>query len=314
MNGTTGAPAACTVLRVLLVEDNPMDERLTRLALEVDKQHQFDVTAVETLSAGIHRAQSDSFDAIILDLQLPDSDGLANVKEIALASPRTPIVVLTSCDEDGMAIHASRHGAYNYLVKGKFDTSRLGRHLRCAIARTEFEAELAHRAHYDSLTGLVNRALFYDRLNHALARARRYHNRMAVLFVDIDDFKSINDAHGHAIGDQVLCVIAEGLRRAVRQSDTVARMGGDEFTILAEQVGGGEEAQLIAQKILDLVGQPILLPSGILIEVGLSVGVSVFPDDGRDGRALIDLADSAMLYAKRLGGKRLLTSPARVER
>lgn len=308
MNGPTGAASAA--IRVLLVEDNPMDERLTRLALEVDKARHFDVTAVDTLAAGVHKAQSESFDAIILDLQLPDSDGLANVKEIALATPRTPIVVLTSCDEDAMAIHASRHGAYNYLVKGKFDTSRLGRYLRCAIARKEFEAELAHRAHYDSLTGLVNRALFYDRLSHALARAMRCHSRMGVLFVDIDNFKLVNDAHGHGAGDEVLRAIAQVLRGAVRQSDTVARMGGDEFIILAEQVGSGEEVQMIAQKIVKLADEPLVLSSGIRIEVAVSVGVSVFPDDGRDGRVLLELADSAMLYAKRRGGKRLLTSTA----
>jgi two-component system, cell cycle response regulator len=290
---------------VLLVEDNPMDERLVRLALALDSDRDFQVIAVDTLEAGVGMAQTQSFDAIILDLHLPDSDGLGNVKQIALAAPHTPIVVLTSCDEDQVAIAASRYGAQNYLVKGKSDPARLSRYVRCAIAHKAFEAELAQRAHFDYLTGLVNRSLFEDRVRHALSRALRASTKVGVLFADVDNFKAINDAYGHNVGDEVICAVAKALRNAVRKSDTVARMGGDEFTILVEQLASRRHAIPIAKKIVKSLAEPVVLGSGVRIQVGVSIGAAVFPDDGDRDNVLLERADAAMLRAKRLGGNRL---------
>jgi diguanylate cyclase (GGDEF)-like protein len=290
-------------LRVLLVEDNPWDERLVRLALSEDPLWEFQVTSAETLGAGLRLAQSGAFDAILLDMQLPDSNGLANVKELALAAPRTPIVVMTGLDDDFLAMQVSVHGAQDYLIKGKDDPVSLSRAIRCAIGRKRFEAVLAQRAHFDSLTGLVNRGLFNDRLNQALARATRTDKSAALLFIDLDNFKRINDSLGHKVGDQVLCAVAEALRSVVRQTDTVARLGGDEFTVLLEPLEEAAHADVVAKKILAALDKSIL-KSGVEVRVTASIGIAMFPDHARKADELINSADATMLFAKRSGGNR----------
>lgn len=290
-------------LHILLVEDNPGDDRLVRLALSEDPLWEFQVTSAKTLGASLSLAQSGAFDAILLDMQLPDSNGLANVKELALAAPRTPIVVMTGLDDDFLAMQVSVHGAQDYLLKDKYDSASLSRAIRRAIGRKQFEAVLAQRAHFDSLTGLVNRGLFNDRLNQALTRATRTDRSAALLFIDLDDFKRINDSHGHKVGDEVLRVVAEALRSAVRQTDTVARLGGDEFTVLLEPLEETTDADVVAKKILRALDKPIL-QSGVEIRVTASIGIAVFPDHARKADGLINSADATMLFAKRCGGNR----------
>jgi diguanylate cyclase (GGDEF)-like protein len=290
-------------LRILLVEDNPGDERLVRLALSVDPNWEFQVSSAETLTIGLRMAQSTGFDAILLDMQLPDGNGLANVKELALAAPRTPIVVLTGLEDDFLAMQVSLHGAQDYRIKGKDDPASLSRAIRCAIGRKRFEAVLAQRAHFDSLTGLVNRGLFNDRLNQALARATRTDQFAAVLFIDLDNFKKINDSHGHKVGDEVLRAVADSLRSAVRQTDTVARLGGDEFTVLLEPLDDLAHANVVANKILAVLSTPIF-KRGVEVNVTASIGIATFPKHARKADGLIHSADTMMLLAKRCGGNR----------
>jgi len=289
---------------ILLVEDNPGDERLTRMALSEDPHRTFDVTSASTLRGGLELAQLHHYDAILLDMQLPDSTGLANVKTLALAAPRTPILVMTGLDDDSLAIQVCEHGAQAYLIKGKNDPAALSRAIRCAIARKRFEAVLAEQAYFDSLTGLANRGLFRDRLTQALARAARTDKRVGVLFIDLDNFKTINDSFGHKIGDDVLRVVAEALRSAVRQTDTVARVGGDEFTVLVEPLDELADADLVAQKLLSAAQTTVTL-QGAEVHLTASIGAAVFPDHGTNIDSLIESADSAMFLAKRRGGNRL---------
>jgi diguanylate cyclase (GGDEF)-like protein len=289
---------------ILLVEDNPGDERLTRMALSEDPHRTFDVTSASTLRGGLELAQVHHYDAILLDMQLPDSTGLANVKTLALAAPRTPILVMTGLDDDSLAIQVCEHGAQAYLIKGKNDPAALSRAIRCAIARKRFEAVLAEQAYFDSLTGLANRGLFRDRLTQALARAARTDKRVGVLFIDLDNFKTINDSFGHKIGDDVLRVVAEALRSAVRQTDTVARVGGDEFTVLVEPLDELADADLVAQKLLSAAQTTVTL-QGAEVHLTASIGAAVFPDHGTNIDSLIESADSAMFLAKRRGGNRL---------
>ena len=156
--------AQAETIRVLLVEDNYADERLIRLALSEDPHRKFEVTSARTLDGGVELAQSLPLDAILLDLHLPDSSGLANVKTLALAVPRTPILVITGLDDDSLAIQVSEHGAQAFIIKGSNQLQALSREIRCAMARKRFEALLAEQAYFDSLTGLANRGLFHDRL------------------------------------------------------------------------------------------------------------------------------------------------------
>ncbi|GLU31807.1 EAL domain-containing protein [Trinickia caryophylli] len=162
------------------------------------------------------------------------------------------------------------------------------------------EERLSYLATHDVLTDLPNRTLFNERLEQALARARRSLRRVAVMFVDLDRFKLINDTLGHAVGDETLKVVAQRLKRAVRATDTVARLGGDEFTIVVEDIDSVRDAGQIAQTVLSAVGQPIRA-AGTNVFVTPSIGISLFPDDGGTTRQLLMQADRAMYDAKDAG-------------
>jgi diguanylate cyclase (GGDEF)-like protein len=163
--------------------------------------------------------------------------------------------------------------------------------------RKRAQEYLTHVATHDALTGLPMRNLFRDRLDVSLARAKRYGRRFSVLMVDLDNFKKINDQMGHHTGDGLLVTVAQRLKSCVRTSDTVARMGGDEFTILLDELRCAEDAELVAEKIVLELQRPVLIGSHA-IAITASVGISVYPDDGESTQALISNADAAMYKAK----------------
>ena len=165
---------------------------------------------------------------------------------------------------------------------------------------TENEERFKHLAHHDSLTGLPNRLLFADRLHHAMSRARRSGKLLALLFFDLDRFKAINDTHGHEGGDEVLRAVAQRLTALVRDADTVARFGGDEFIILMEDVTDTADVEHLAGKILAGLAQPLALGEQTLT-LTTSIGISIFPRDGVDAETLIKHADDAMFRAKHQG-------------
>jgi diguanylate cyclase (GGDEF)-like protein/PAS domain S-box-containing protein len=177
--------------------------------------------------------------------------------------------------------------------------------LRDVTERRRLQEKLERLAHYDSLTTLPNRTLFFDRLENAVARARRENRRFALLFIDLDGFKAVNDRFGHDAGDFLLFEIAKRLRSAIRDSDTAGRMGGDEFTVLLENIAKVEDAAAVADKIRVALVEPLAVPTGEKVTVGASIGIAVFPDDGADGESILKSADSAM-YAIKLatGGRR----------
>jgi diguanylate cyclase (GGDEF)-like protein/PAS domain S-box-containing protein len=164
----------------------------------------------------------------------------------------------------------------------------------------ESQEKLDHLAHHDPLTGLPNRLLFHDRLQHAMARAARAGSQLAVLFIDLDRFKNVNDTLGHHVGDELLRHVAGALSGCLREGDTLARLGGDEFIVLLESVDGERGARLVAEKLMRLFGQPVPVASYELFVTG-SVGISLFPRDGADLNDLIRNADVAMYQAKARG-------------
>jgi len=173
--------------------------------------------------------------------------------------------------------------------------------------RKQAEERLRFLATHDPLTGLPNRELFHDRLNQALVRSRRARIgqsekwKLAVFLLDLDNFKEINDTLGHGWGDQTLRVVAERLQSCVRKSDTVSRLGGDEFTILLEGIANRESCNIVANKVLNAISQPIEL-SGQVFRLTASLGISVYPDHGEDGETLLKHADVAMYRAKKHQG------------
>lgn len=163
------------------------------------------------------------------------------------------------------------------------------------------EAQLAHLAHYDPLTGLPNRLLVQSRLYHAIERAQRHNLRIATLYVDLDRFKNVNDSLGHPIGDELLIMLAARLKKRLREEDTLARLGGDEFLLVLEDIKEPSEPASVAQTLIDLLATPFALPSGHEIFINASIGISLFPDDASNVTELIQHADMAMYLAKKEG-------------
>jgi diguanylate cyclase (GGDEF)-like protein/PAS domain S-box-containing protein len=171
---------------------------------------------------------------------------------------------------------------------------------RDVTERKQFEQKLAEMATHDSLTGLPNRTLLSDRLTMGLALSRRSGNRLAVMMLDLDKFKAINDTMGHDVGDQLLKAVGERLASVTRKSDTVARMGGDEFVLVLPQVSQPADASMLAQRILDVFRGPFIF-DGHQLNVTTSIGIAVYPDDGKDVEILLKNADTAMYWAKEHG-------------
>ena len=184
-----------------------------------------------------------------------------------------------------------RHGKVINYVAVFSDISRI----------KQTEARLEELAHYDPLTGLPNRLLFQSRLDHALDAARRHHSRLALMFMDLDRFKNINDSLGHPTGDELLSAIARRFMTRLREEDTLARLGGDEFVILLEHLSEPQEALLVAQDIQRLMTEPFTLGNGNVVYITTSIGISLYPEDGEDATHLVKNADAAMYQAKYAG-------------
>jgi len=164
----------------------------------------------------------------------------------------------------------------------------------------EDEERLIFLSHHDQLTGLPNRVLFFDRLHQSIAAAQRRKKILALLFMDLDGFKAVNDELGHQAGDAVLKEVSTRLQNTIRTMDTIARVGGDEFTGILAEVGGHDDAVIVAKKIIAAIASPFDV-AGVQVNIGASIGISLYPQDSEDQEELIQLADSAMYKAKEAG-------------
>ena len=284
-------------VRVLLVEDNPGDARLVEILLSETGQ-EFDVKHVGTLGEALDELDRPP-KVVLLDLSLPDSAGLETVERMRRAAPQLPIVILSGRDDEEVALRALQSGAEDYLVKGQGDGDLISRSIRYSIERKSAEDKLAHLAQYDPLTNLANRALFHDRLEHAVARVERHGGMLALLFLDLDRFKAVNDTLGHIGGDALLKQVGNRISARMRESDTVARLGGDEFAIIIEDLVEAQDAARVADDLVKILSEPYVV-SGHEIPVGVSIGIAVSPPS--KGDRLLKDADAAMYRAKREGG------------
>jgi diguanylate cyclase (GGDEF)-like protein len=231
-------------------------------------------------------------------------DPLTLLEYVRMSAPDAPIVLLCPDEDEELTLRAVRLGAQDCLVSSELEPVLLRRALIRAIERKRAETELAHQAMHDQLTGLPNRALFLDRLGVALERSRRSGAPLAVLFLDFDNFKEINDTRGHAAGDRVLTTLGERLSGLLRPMDTVARFGGDEFTFLFEGLTSEREVVLIADRICQAAaGRPIEV-DGVPLTVTVSVGIAIVNDPTVSPDAIIREADAAMYRAKDQGRSR----------
>jgi diguanylate cyclase (GGDEF)-like protein/PAS domain S-box-containing protein len=419
----------------LLIEDNPGDARLLREMFDEQGSRATELTIVRSMLDAEQHLSKHAVDIILLDLGLPDAQGVAAVRRAHAAAPRVPLVVLTGLDDETLAAEALQEGAQDYIVKSQIDTygttRGLLRSLRYAVERKSLEdalfgekeraqvtlnsigdavactdtagkltflnlvaekltgwswqeaagkpmaevfrildtsdrevipnpmdravrrdqtvhlpansilvrrdgfeipiedsvapihdgegrpagavivfrdvsvaramaLQMTHSAEHDFLTGLPNRMLLNDRISQAIALAPRHMKHVAVLFLDLDGFKHINDSLGHPTGDRLLQSIGKRLVECVRASDTVSRQGGDEFVVLLSEVAEAEDAAITARRMLQAVAQPHSIDKHELY-VTTSIGVSVYPDDGLDAETLIKNADTAMYQAKENG-------------
>jgi len=221
-------------------------------------------------------------------------EGEAHAREGAVTSREQDIRAVeteqaTSDDQVSMLREANSN-----LVIATMEAHRLTEQVESA------KIELDHLAHHDVLTNLPNRMLMQDRLSQAIEVAHRQRRQLAVMFMDLDRFKHINDSLGHAVGDQLLQSVAQRLVASVRHSDTVSRQGGDEFLLLLSYVEHADDAALSAQKILTALAAPHHI-GGSNLHISVSIGISIYPDDGQDAQTLIKCADTAMYYAKENG-------------
>ena len=416
---------------LLLIEDNAGDARLLREMFNEQDSHKTELTHVTCMSEAETHLAHHAPDIIVLDLGLPDAQGLGSLRRARAAAPHVPLVVLTGLDDESLATQALQEGAQDYLIKGQIERRGLLRALRYAIERKVVEdalfvekeraqvtlnsigdavastdsagnitflnlvaeemtgwslqeaagrpmaevlrivdatshettpnpmdtavaqnqtvhlplncvlirrdgfetpiedsvspihdrkgqasgavivfhdvsasqamaLQMTHSAHHDFLSGLPNRILLNDRIDQAIASASRYMKKLAVLFLDLDGFKHINDSLGHPTGDKLLQSIAKRLVECVRGSDTVSRQGGDEFVVLLLDVEQPEDAAQTARKILQALAEVHPIDRHDL-HVTASIGVSVYPDDGLDAETLIKNADTAMYQAKENG-------------
>ncbi|MEP6494913.1 MAG: EAL domain-containing protein [bacterium] len=423
--------SAIAIKTVLIVEDNPGDARLLREMINEQEAHGTTLAHVETMAEAQTYLADHVIDVILLDLGLPDAQGLGAVRRVHTAAPHVPLVVLTGQEDPLLAGHALRAGAQDYLIKGQIDTRGLLRAMRYAVERKDMEealfvekeraqvtlnciaeavactdvagnisflnrvaetmtgwtweeaagrpigdvlrmldattrnvvlnsvrdgddttasspqlsncllvrrdggevpiedsvapihdrsgqvtgtvvvfrdvsasraiaVQMDHSAKHDFLTGLPNRMLLDDRIHQAITLAPRHMKSVAVLFLDLDGFKQINDSLGHAIGDKLLQSVAERLVECVRSSDTVSRHGGDEFVVLLSELERSDDATITVRRMLTAVAEPHVV-DGQELHVTASIGVSVYPDDGTDAGSLIKNADTAMYQAKEGG-------------
>ncbi|MFK9007465.1 diguanylate cyclase domain-containing protein [Pseudomonas pergaminensis] len=196
-----------------------------------------------------------------------------------------------------------KDGSVVHILWAAFWSEEVGARIgvaRDVTALTQAEEELRFLAHHDPLTALTNRSLFNDRLDQALQAARTHGHTLALLFLDVNDFKGINDVHGHAMGDRVLCVIARRLERCVRDTDLVARMGGDEFTVLITDIQSPDAVAGKVAQILKAMAEPLGAEFGGVKMPSCSVGVAFYPGDGEDADTLLSHADGEMYRVKRL--------------
>ncbi|MBZ0096932.1 MAG: diguanylate cyclase [Sulfuricella sp.] len=182
-------------------------------------------------------------------------------------------------------------------------------HRRSELERCQTESRFAYLATHDALTGLANRTLFMDRLAHAMARAHRYNGKLALLFLDLDKFKQVNDTYGHGAGDQLLKMVAERICGCVREDDTVARLSGDEFVVVLESIATHQNAETVTEAIKNNLAQPFPIDDEIALHVGVSIGVAIYPDDSKDIDELIKCADHAMYEAKGEASKSPVSLP-----
>jgi diguanylate cyclase (GGDEF)-like protein len=299
-------------VKILFIDDDEDDFILTKDLLSDVDGKVFDMEWVSDYKAGLSAINNNSYDVCILDYYLGEHTGLDLLREAITGGCKTPIIMLTGKETRDNDIRALQAGATDYLHKNELNCQLLERTIRYAIERKLSNERILRMAYYDDLTSLPNRVLFQDRLKQVLTHAERYKDQFAVMFLDLDNFKRINDTLDHRIGDLLLKDVAKRLSGYVRKADTVAyqkkhafastiaRLGGDEFTVMLTDIRSIQDAGKVSQRMLDILSQPFRLDNHEVF-ITASIGIAIYPFDGVDTDTLLKNADIAMYHAKEQG-------------
>src|SRR5258706_5659738 len=290
--------------KVLIVDGQESGAGLLRKMLE--QAGHTDVTSTTNPVEVCELYRANQYKAILLNLQMSGMNAFQLMKDLNAIEPDDYVPVIAITAESAYKLPALKAGAKDCICM-PFDVEEV-----LTRVRNMLEIRLLHEgfrsaattneilAQQDPLTGLGNRRLLTKRISAALANARRNKNAMAVVYLDLDGFKQINDTAGHSVGDSLLRIVARRLESVVREEDTVARVGGDEFMIALWQVADAGDVATVAAKLIDIVSQPYTVENR-RITVTTSAGVGIYPDHGGDANSLMKSADQALYEAKRSG-------------
>ena len=298
-------------VRILHVEDSENDRELVRLELARSGKRYF-IKCVDTKEELIQSLQSEEWDLILSDFSMPVCDGMWALSIAKSTCPNTPFIFVSGSMGEEVAIESLKTGATDYVLKHRLQrlSSSVERALqerRVNLQRQTIKSELERSredfrflAYHDALTGLPNRTFLLEQLTKKIKGSYRQSDKLAVLFIDLDHFKLINDSFGHAAGDQLLQQVSERLRNCVRAEDTVARLGGDEFVVVLWSLSNSKDPGIIAANISKSIANGFFV-HGMALHLTCSIGISVFPQGGHDGPTLLKNADVALFCAKRQG-------------
>jgi diguanylate cyclase len=302
-----------STLRLLLIEDSPDDAAIVVREL-ARGGYEVECDRVDTPDALVASLKRQPWDVVIADYAMPGFAGTAALTLVRQHDADLPFIFVSATTGEDAAVAAMRTGAHDYIMKGSLPrlVPAVEREMQAAGVRRErrrVEQRLAHLAYHDPLTDLPNRTLLLDRLDQATRIANREGTCLALLLLDLNGFKEINDTLGHQSGDRVLQCVASRLRTSLREADTVARLGGDEFAVLLP-FADVDGALLAAQKLLQEVEQPCVIDHKSL-SVRASLGIACFPEHGSSADTLLQKADVAMYSAKTDGVGVAVYAPTR---
>lgn len=282
---------------VVLADDDPSIRLMVRHVLESED---YDIIEAADGLEAIKAVEKYHPALILLDAVMPGLDGFDTCKQIKdRGYTDIPVMMITGLDDDASVERAYDVGAIDYITK-PIKWAVLKHRVRSVVAKVIAERKVELLAYRDSLTSLPNRLLFADRLEQSLVRAERLRETVALMLIDIDDFKLVNDSFGHEAGDKLIQAIAKLLSKSLRRADTVARLGGDEFAIIVDNIEGYDDVVSIADNLTTVLKHNVRLDDQETF-TSASVGIAIFPEDGADASTLMKNADTAMFRAKENG-------------
>ncbi len=294
-------------INLLVTDDDDVDrERIRRLLRHSPLALNFHIIECSSGEETLARLQQQNVDCLLLDYHLADMTAMELLRSIAQHHTNNiPIIIITGMGDESLAVNVMRYGAYDYLNKRNICASSLNGALESTLKRSilqhklnESQEKIRYMSLHDELTDLPNRYLLFSHLEQEIARASRQQQQFAVLTLDLNLFKQINDRFGHACGDRVLKTVAERLRNSLRQSDLVARTGGDEFVCILSQIKQSQIITEICQKITHNLSRPIILNQEDIFQPGSAIGIAIYPEHGTDSQTLLSNSDHAMYLAK----------------